>query len=225
MKRAALLTLVLFLLGSLTAAAGTGNQAPSGAHYNLNIIGVPNGKTADMTGDNGHRIFVGLGSKAKVASAQIKLYEAPDGQTFGVLDANGTDGQAAFMLPNPDPDNTGTSWYSVWARALGKPGGKSDMTTCAEWLNPETGLYETICSVAILEMERYKGKSCFGDVSAYLLYVYYDLDGDGVAEHYNIFNDAFQDYFWQYDNYGLKLLQLRFYPGVPSTVPPSWPPQ
>src|SRR5438445_10399461 len=38
----------------------TGNGAPSGAHYNLNIIGVPRDKTADMTGDNGHRIFVPL---------------------------------------------------------------------------------------------------------------------------------------------------------------------
>lgn len=225
MKRAALLVVVLFLLGGLTAMAGPGNGAPSGAHYNLNIIGVSHEKTADMTGDNGHRIFVGLGNKDNASKTQIKLYEAPDDETFAVLDANGTDGSASFMLPNPDPNNTGTSWYSVWARALGKPGGKANMNTCAEWLNPDTGQYETVCSLAVLEMERYKGKSSFGDVSAYLLYIYTDLDGDGVAEHYNIFDDAFQDYFWEYDNYGLKLLQLRFYPGEPSTVPPSWPPQ
>ncbi len=37
--------------GRLGAAmAGTGNGAPSGAHYNLNIIGVPKNKTATMDG-------------------------------------------------------------------------------------------------------------------------------------------------------------------------------
>jgi len=40
------------------AASMTGNGAPSGSHYNLNIHGVPNGKTASMTGSSGHNIFV-----------------------------------------------------------------------------------------------------------------------------------------------------------------------
>ena len=40
-----------------------GNEAPNGAHYNLNIIGMDKEKTADMTGSNGHVIFVGLGTK------------------------------------------------------------------------------------------------------------------------------------------------------------------
>jgi len=56
-----------------------------------------------------------------------------------------------------------------------------------------------------------------------LLYISVDLNGDGTAERYNIFNDALQDYFWQYDNLGLKLLQLRCYPGVETTVPDSIP--
>jgi hypothetical protein len=28
----------------------------------------------------------------------------------------------------------------------------------------------------------------------------------------NVFNPCFQNFFWNYDNNGLKLLQLRFYP-------------
>ena len=39
-----------------------------------------------------------------------------------------------------------------------------------------------------------------------------DLDGDGVLEVVNIFDPALQDYFWNYDNRGLRLTQLRFYP-------------
>ena len=50
------------------------------------------------------------------------LTEGPD---FLVLDANGTDGEASFELPNPDPTGSGTTVYSVFARALGTPGGKS----------------------------------------------------------------------------------------------------
>src|SRR5207247_9232553 len=65
----------------------TGNGAPSGGHYSLNIIGVPKNKTASMTGDKGHRIFVPLAGTTK-----IMLIEGPD---FGVLDANGTDGAAS----------------------------------------------------------------------------------------------------------------------------------
>src|SRR5215510_10122400 len=44
----------------LVVLRSTGNGAPSGAHYNLNIIGVPHDKTADMTGGDGHVIFVQL---------------------------------------------------------------------------------------------------------------------------------------------------------------------
>jgi hypothetical protein len=28
----------------------------------------------------------------------------------------------------------------------------------------------------------------------------------------SLFNSCFQNYFWNYDNNGLKVLQLRFYP-------------
>ena len=66
----------------------------------------------------GHRIFVPLEGKTR-----ILLAEAPEGQSFAVLDANGTKGPAKFQLPNPDPDGDGTTVYSVYARALGKPGG------------------------------------------------------------------------------------------------------
>lgn len=198
----------LFALSMSSASALTGNGAPNGAHYNLNIIGVSNPKTAPMTDSNGHTIFVSLNGKTK-----INLAEGP----FQVLDANGTDGNGAtFQLPNPDPDNDGTTTYSVYARALGKPGGHANITPCATQLviDPITGLEtaEEVCSVTTLTVTRTKGGvGKFENVSKDLLYVYVDLDGDGTAERYNLFNDALQDYLWSYDNYGLKHLQLRFY--------------
>lgn len=190
------------------AAPQTGNGAPSGAHYNLNVIGVPKGKTADMTGDSGRRIFVPLEGNCK-----IKLSPGD----FSVLDGNCTDGPAAFQLPAPDPDNDGITTYSVWARALGKPGGKSTMTPCATYIDPTTGIAEEWCSTSQLVSIRTKGKQSFTDVSKLILYLYLDLNGDGTMERYPLFDPTLQDYFWSYDNQGLKLLQLRFYP-IPSNV-------
>jgi hypothetical protein len=182
---------------------GGGNGAPSGAHYNLNIIGVDQGKT--MSSGGGNVIFV-----PREGSTKILLSEGP----FDVLDKNGTDGSAAFQLPNPDPTNSGTTTYSVYARALGKPGGSSKTTTCAT--DPATN--ETYCSVYTSVLVRTSGKQSFANVSRELLYIYADIDGDGTVERINLFSDQLTDYFWQYDNAGLRLAQLRFYE-VPTTVP------
>lgn len=180
-------------------AGFAGNGAPSGAHYNLNIIGVPKSKSVEMSGNQGHRIFMPLNGKAKIL--------LNEGAEFQVLDANGTDGSAKFQLPNPDPENDGVTAYSVYARALGKPGGSASMTTCA--IDPVT--MEEVCSLQSIVMVRSKGASKFENVSAELLYVYADLDGDGNVERMPLFDDRLQDYFWSYDNRGLKILQLRFY--------------
>lgn len=206
MKRTTILfaALTLILVAAMPSAASAGNGAPSGAHYNLNIIGVPKGKSADMTNNDGHRIFMPL-----FGTAKILLYEGTD---FSVLDANGTDGKAAFQLPNPDPDNDGITKYSVWARALGKPGGSSTTTTCAY---DEFG--QLWCSVYSMVLVRDSGKSWFDNVTKDLLYVYVDLNGDGTPERYPLFDPALKDYFWNYDNNGLKLAQLRFYQ-IPTNV-------
>jgi hypothetical protein len=190
---------------ALAQVAETGNGAPSGAHYNLNIIGVPKEKSADMTGSNGHVIFVKLDGNTR-----INLTEGD----YQVLDKNGTDGVAAFQLPNPDPDGDGTTVYSVYARALGKPGGNAAMTTCAE----DKVTDDVYCSVLQLVMVRETGQSKFSNVSKYLLYIYADINDDGQIERVPLFDDRLENYFWSYDNNGLKLVQLRFYE-IPTTVP------
>jgi hypothetical protein len=184
--------------------AMTGNGAPSGSHYTLNIIGMSNPKSADLTGNNGSRIFVPL-----TGSTKILLSEGD----FQVLDANGTDGSASFQLPNPDPENDGITEYSVYARALGTPGGSSTTTTCAT--DPVTG--EVYCSVESMVLVRESGGSKFSNVSRQLLYVYADIDGDGDIDRVPLFSDELQDYYWQYDNSGLRIAQLRFYP-IPTNV-------
>ena len=194
--RIAITTLVLST--SITGFA-KGNGAPSGAHYTLNIIGMSKAKSADMTGNQGHRIFVNMEGKTRI------LLKEGD---FKVLDANGTDGSASFQLPSPDSDNDGVTDYSVYSRALGKPGGSATMATCAT--DPVSG--EEYCSNSSLVSVREGKRSKFANVSRDLLYAYIDLDDDGVVERYPLFDDRLEDYLWEYDNKGLRLMQLRFYP-------------
>jgi hypothetical protein len=202
--------LVFVLALVVPAYAGkavTGNGAPSGPHYNLNVIGVPKEKSADMTDNNGHRIFVRLDGKSKIWLGE--------GDEFRVLDANGTDGDGArFQLPSPDPENDGLTEYSIWVRALGKPGGSADISTCA--IDPVTG--DEHCVMYKLEMgTKGKGGNKFANVSKDLLYIFADLDGDGTVERYPLFDSRLQGYFWDYNNDGLKLAQFRFYE-VPTDV-------
>ena len=206
--------------GPALATASTGNGAPSGAHYTLNIIGVPKDKSPNFTGGNGGRIFVDLGKTGAAANTRINLTEGD----FGVLDANGTDGVAAFQLPNPDPDGDGTTSYSVYVRALGKPGGKATMQSC---YTDDTGTWCAVdFGVAPITIERTKGGVAkFVNVSKDLLFVDYctawaaGLDGilgtaDDVCTSVSqipLFGNDLLSYYWSYDNEGLKLAQLRFY--------------
>ena len=169
-------------------AEATGNGAPSGAHYNLNIIGVDNPKTADMNNTSGHTIFVGLNK------ADQKIELAPDtveNPGFEVLDRNAFDDPAQFQLPS-DVSTT----YDVYARALGKPDGTATMKTCYE---DSTG---TWCNTGeVLTRTTGKNAQQFKNVSSTLLYI------DGVA----LFSDPQASYWWEYTNNGLRLAQLRFY--------------
>lgn len=226
-----------------SAASLTGNGAPSGTHFNLNIIGVPKDKTASMTNNDGHRIFVQLNGGEDASSLsgkdfnqltrtnKIFLQPAPAGESFQVLDANATDSNGAlFQLPV----DVSTSW-TVWARALGKPGGKSLTTTCAtvSVTDPVTGVttQEVVCSLDTLTMTRTKSAK-FQNVSADLLFISIMVDpttnttlasclGVTTATQVTVslFNGCLQNYFWNYDNLGLKLLQLRFYPAGAIPLP------
>jgi hypothetical protein len=189
--------------------ATTGNGAPSGPHFNLNIIGVSHDKNPNMNGGSGNVIFVDLGTKSGVAvTTKILLSQAADG-VFEVLDKNGTDGEASFALPVP-----GT--YTVWARALGTPGGQSKIATCATFVDPLTGVSTVLCSTDNEVFVRGTGKSSFRNVTSALTTISLPLGspaqlacGTGTV---SLFDPCLQDFLWQYDNNGLKLLQVRFYP-------------
>ncbi len=74
---------------ALAQKAQTGNGAPSGSHYNLNIIGVPKFKNQNMDQGSGNVIFVGLGTNLETVTTKILLSQSADG-SFQVLDKNGS---------------------------------------------------------------------------------------------------------------------------------------
>jgi hypothetical protein len=221
MQRASLCLLLLVAL-TLPGYSQTGNGAPAGAHYNLNIIGVENPKTSPLTGSDRHTIFVALGSKSTVTS-NIYLTQGD----FQVCDGNAFDaayncagsqikGQGAvFQLPcntNVPADitcvaGTVSASYEVWARALGKQGGSATITTCAT--DPTTT--EVVCSTENVVLVRGKGKQTFTDVTNQLTSIVVSFDGGLTYQRVALFAGGLQDFFWQYANSGLRLLQLRFY--------------
>ena len=172
--------------------------------YKMNLIAHPSTPAADMLNDQGKRIFVRLGGNTR-----INLGEG----AFDILDANGTDGTAAFQLPDPDPDGDGETWYGVYIRLKGKPNGGMNITTCAtaDWDNDPTTPTEELCSLEVKVLVRGTGKPRVENVSRELLTLCVDTDGDlRCDERVFLFDDRAEDYLWSVDNFGLRNAEVRF---------------
>ena len=204
----AMFAVSMIFAGAAIPTQATGNGAPSGPHYNLNLIGKDKTDILPNHSNNGHRIFVNLFADGVAKKNKIYLTEGTD---FGVIDADATDGRAEFMLPNPFNDDGSRSYY-IYVRELGKPGGSGSLTTCYTDV-----LGDDYCLLGVLTvpLNRSTGKSTFRDVTTELTTLCFDSDPDPaittvVCE--SIFSDALKDYYWNYNNDGLKIIQLRFYP-------------
>ena len=158
-----------------------------------------------------------------------KIYLYPG--EFQVLDGNACDGDgAAFQLPRngtPDagPDTIlGTAddvltgaMYEIYARELGKPlptgADNSFLTTCGidegPDLLPNTNDDEVVCSSENVILFRDKGQPKSQNDTLDLTTMVVDT-GTGPTR-ISIFDPLLYQYMWDYDNNGLRLVQLRFY--------------
>jgi hypothetical protein len=205
---------LLLILAAFIAPVAAGNGAPSGKHFTLNIIGAKE-KTSMPDGLGGHTIFVKLDRSGGKVTTDIMLNEGD----FAVLDKDGTDGEATFQLPYPyteidgdgliDGDEVGC--YEIWARAL-SPKGYATMTTCTEDVDATWGIGTYCDTTQTITLQRTgKGVGKFVDVTRELTTIVIPDIGTTF-----IFADEEDSYWWQYDNYGLKHAQLRFYE-IPGT--------
>ena len=229
MSRTARLSLPFLALATLVAACAeaptaAGPIASSGATvkpstgfptgttlYKFNLLGVPKGKTASMTGDQGKRMFIPLTGNAK-----IYLQQGP----FDIIDANGTDADGAtFQLPDPQLGDTEYTWYGVYIRPKGTPKGKATLSSC------KIVDGEELCSTESYVLVRGTGKPQVENVSKELLTVCLDLDHIVEANPCDIreflFDDSLAQYLWNVDNQGLRNAEVRFIelPQGPFTQP------
>lgn len=159
-----------------------------------------------------------------------------DGATFQLPDP----GLDPYVVGDEGDADTITN-YSIFVRALGSPQGEpyAKITTCAEVneSNLMTFLDKDQIEIineaseldpdAVVSIEstgqllREKGQSIFTNQTAALLTIVlqvsvtYDDGGTMVTEtmyvRVPIFDDILENEFWEYDNHGLKLLQVRIY--------------
>lgn len=222
---------------ALTAADGTDLN---GSHYTLNIIGMQKDKTATMDTSNGHVIFVPLDGSTKINLQEgddFAVLDANATDKDGALLQLPNPGLDPYIIGGDMSGVDTISDYSVFVRPLGKPGGFATITTCAD-LNAsaledflsaklqKTVLVNASNPDAVVSIEqvgqditmRTTGKTSFTNVTAQLLTIVFQVeitvDGETMIETVRvpIFSDILENEYWQYDNNGLKLLQVRFYP-------------
>ncbi|HET7600063.1 MAG TPA: hypothetical protein VFK09_07205 [Gemmatimonadales bacterium] len=168
-----------------------------------------------------------------VNDARCDAWRLTHAGDFGVIDANATDADGGmFGLPDPCSGDSSldgcTPAYGVWARAL-TPGGSVIMTTCADETGTGfDGADDVWCGSNGITLSKQSAFKAI-DVTNNLLRMTITLTGtdDGLENCINgttgidypaggqytisLFDRCFENYFWNYDNNGLKNLELRFY--------------
>lgn len=200
--------LVLTLaVGSTVALAKPNGPKPgtdfSGPHYNLNLIG----KKADWNGGGGynnpdrHTMFVPqdtTGYTTPNGEDGITIWMS-QGSEFAVFDGNAfDDGECSFQLA--------PGKYTVWVVAKAKPGGDTDITGWVYYYL----LGEYYLSLGTVNVGGHSKTPKWKDATDIFYY-----SGMWVFDYLAwLASQGATDtaYFWQYDNHGNKLVQVRFYP-------------
>lgn len=99
--------------------------------------------------------------------------------------------------------------YTVWARALSKPTSGSTITLCGQ----DTATGTTYCNTDVMFLKNRPSK--FTDVTSALTSLVVSTNcgkaGQPACGTYPLFATGFENFYWDYDNAGNKLVQLRFY--------------
>jgi hypothetical protein len=227
---------------SMPAFALTGSGAPNGQHYTVNFVGMPkNVKPGNNDGSGGSVIFMPLDT-SKITGADpltctsggaqtvftndeaptyytadpskgVKIgFQPNENGTFDILDNDATDSNGALIsIPVSGPDRYVS--VDLYVRVLGKP------NTCAEISGYAYDADQSLWFWSgTIRMDRQSGKSTFVKATEIFDVWYCDVDPTselciaGTQEELSVFDSVFEDYFWDLQNNGTRLIQMRFYP-------------
>lgn len=241
MKKALIFTLALAIGISFGISAVLAAPKLSGPHWQFNLVGHPQGYKGGGEYSNGRAILIPLknatgpaaivceGEEVLVADDTVptftdqepvgaKLYfEA--GDTFAILDRDATDKDGArIMIPTEleDPDNPESQRVisvDVWIRVLGKPFTCIDIDAYA--FDSSQSLYFWAGSV---DLNRQPGRASWTKINELFDVWYCDVVENAcvtdTAVELSVFNNVFEDYFWNIQNDGTRLVQVRLYPRI-----------
>jgi hypothetical protein len=179
-----------------------------------------------MTDSQRHTLFVPLKGTCGIGLTQTPnwdgTYKTSD---FQVLEGNCFDKgitvgdttvayslSAGFQLPPPDPTSTGTLQYTAFVKVT-SPKGSAGMQTCFY----DAALAETYCNTGMMLDLSKANYPKFENVSKSLLTVCAYVNDKWQLEP--LFFDSDAQYWWEYDNNGLRHAQFRFYPNTKDNSP------
>ena len=125
-------------------------------------------------------------------------------ENLEVIDGIACDGNAAqFALP---PNGTNTTMYTVWVRAFAGLEASNSITTCG--IDP--GDNAVYCSTE--NTLRIRNRPHHRGVTGELTTITGDFDANPETpdDTLSLFDDALYGYFWEYDESGLRRVQLHF---------------
>jgi hypothetical protein len=240
MKKIVIVALAVVLLAVLLPAAAY--AAPkgidlNGTHYNLNLIGKDKVMPGDYSNPDRHTMFVPVDTSGysiplntpnnlgETSLPGIKI-NMTQGSEFAVLDGNATDGVGSFQL--------GAGKYAVYIAVKAKSPKYADaVTNITGWVEAFDDLGDLWYYIKIGTVSVSKSKTWTNSADLFYVTDLEDTFGfipDGadpvwVFDYMNGLDNWYETsggtapydldslaYFWQLDNQGNKLIQVRFYP-------------
>lgn len=235
------LVMLLTLIATPAFAKKPGTDF-NGPHYNLNLIGKDKLMPGDYDNPDRHTMFVPIDTSGMTFTnpddpaspvwdgIEIEMTQGPD---FAMIDGNATDGYGAFQL--------GAGKYHVYIAVKAKsPKYEDPYTDITGWVEAYDNLGTLWYYIDVGYVQVKKGKNSWADATD-LFFVSSLEDGFGfvtggeadyieglgiwVFDYMAGLDTWYEDsgstsgydlsdlaYFWQLDNHGNKLIQVRFYP-------------
>jgi len=228
--------------GTVFAGNASGDIKLSGKHWQFNLIGHPKGINGDDSNGRAIMVPIGRKKVNKNSEFTCTLdgdiqfdytedvwpnftdsfvlkgvklvFQKTSELDFDIIDRDATDGEATILVPETTGQDV-VDGVDVYIRILGNP--HACMTIDGVAVDGVQGLWWYSGHVTL---NRKPGKSVFEPINDLFDVLYCDTWVDSVIgsecavepQEISVFSNVFSEYFWDIDNYGTKIVQVRLYP-------------